>query len=283
MPHGLIHDEDKAMELVEKVEEYPGLAGQTYRAPKVLNAREFMRVENQSATSTCGGQGYTSGAEWCNKIATGVMEQYSVMFSYLTAQKIGGFFGKDEGVDIMSLIKSGEQHGVCEDSLLPFTGSYFTEIAEACYENAEPRKMKKHYMLASYGQGSYSKIYEFLASGQGAVICGKAWKESSAKNTDGYIEEFGGATLGGHCTVYLGINEKTDREFQPYLDELNSHSIRWGKKGWAANSPRMIQQVIDTDPMAVFIGISDISTPKPREFSWLEEGIYQSVLDRLKH
>lgn len=91
-------------------------------------------------------------------------------------------------------------------------------------------------------------------------------------NGEGVVEQFrpGG---GGHAICFLGYSPREDAQGRKYLWLANSWSEQWGDRGWAEVAPRAVDQMAQ-HPETVMIGLSDLSTPAPRNVNWTKNSVF---------
>jgi hypothetical protein len=115
---------------------------------------------------------------------------------------------------------------------------------------------------------SYADIFNYLASGQGAVYPGTAWNNSFYAS-NGVLERVSfTARDGGHAYAFLGYSQRKDSQGRNYIWRKNSHS----NDNWTEVSPYVIDQLCGHQYSAI-VGMSDLQTPKPRTVDFTKESV----------
>lgn len=248
------------------------LAGQYSDDNEELSARirDVMRVHNQGSQGSCRGHSGSSAAEVCLLIASGeISTQLSPQFFYIETQKIDGIRG-DAGSTIYGGIKLLETVGCCEDALWPYpqpvkyqTRPPQTTIA-ACRQNAAAFKTRKHYDLPDYDSAR-----TFLASGQGPIDIGIAWRKSM---NSAVVSEYSGPAGGSHAVLLSCLSRRKDRSGRPFIWLLNSWGANWGNDGWSEISPATYDGFRRARGN-VMVGVSDMESPTPRPLDFLRNPV----------
>lgn len=263
---GYRHDLERRAQLVATSIEFRSLVQGRYSAPTEIDPRPYHRVEDQGQQGACQGHALSSVCEHCYHIATGEPIQFSRQWCYIETQRIDKLVGRDQGSTIDGGRELASTLGVCREELWPYPGRYVTTPPdrEACLQDAAQYRIRSHSVCRSYAD-----VYEYLASGLGGVEIGISW---GLEPRDGVIDRFvaGG---GGHAVCFLGYSARKDSQGRNYLWLLNSWGTSWGANGWAEVAPAAVDQMA-RHAWTVMIGLSDLTTPKPRPVNWSTEGIY---------
>ena len=244
-----------------------------YRGPDEIDPRRFInprfmdvdprpdhKVEDQGAIGSCQGNALSSVCEYCYFLATGGKRvEFSRAYGYYGSQKIDGISG-DRGSTLDGGRKLVTEHGIPPEEAWPYQPRYSPSPPggwEKQYEYAAPNKIKSHTVLKSS-----SDVHKYLAAGFGAVEIGISW--GGDVNSDGVFRWKPGG--GGHALCFLGY---VTIQGKLYFWMLNSWGERWGKGGWALVSAETVDQMF-RDRFTVMIGLSDMSAPKPRAYSFRE-------------
>lgn len=238
-----------------------------FSAPEEIDPRQWHRIEYQKNMGSCQGHALSSVGEYAYHIATGEVTQFSPLFCYYATQRIDGISG-DRGSTISGGARCAKENGFCPLDVMPYPDPvrYTGKIPPEAYTAATPFKIRSHSVCRNF-----EEVFAYLASGQGGVEIGIAWGGAMTPNSEGVIEQFrpGG---GGHAVCFLGYSQRRDRQDRQYLWLANSWSVTWGNKGWAEVSPTAVDQM-GRDGNTVMIGMSDLSTPEVRPYSFLKNRV----------
>lgn len=233
-------------------------------APKVIDHRGWLRVENQGNMSSCVGHGDSSALEVCNYYDTGgEIIQLSRMYAYLTAQQESGLFGRDQGATISGAVKANLKYGICRDETYPYPGRYSTSIPSEANAEAQKHKLLRHTVVDNYGES-----FNWLATGQGAVIIGVRWVQSLAETT-GVVEQLRGGGNEFHCMAILGYSDRRDSLGRQYPWLVNSHGRGWGNQGWAEIAPSVVDQWCRRNDYEEVVGVSDLEEYSFRKLDYV--------------
>lgn len=235
--------------------------------PEEIDPRPYHRVENQGQQGSCQGHDISSCVEHCHHIATGEVKQYSRAHGYYGSQRIDGLLGRDQGSTISGGVELTKTVGLVSEEEWPYPPRYNPNPPvswEKIAEMANPFRIKSHMVLRSY-----EEMFNYLATGQGAISTGTAW--GFTPNSEGVVERYSGGS-GGHATAVLGYSRRKDSRGRRYLWLLNSWGTSWGNGGWAEVSPSAWDSVVRNN-YTVIIGVSDLSTPVVRPIDWTKKPI----------
>lgn len=224
--------------------------------PEEIDPRPWHRIENQGAMGSCQGHALSSVMEYCFRIATGAIIQFSPLFAYYATQKIDGLQGRDQGSTISGGAECAQTYGCCPLEVMPYRLPYNWHLPEEAIEAAAPYKIRSKTWMRSYAQ-----IKTFLGTGQGGVELGIAWSRY-CEPQNGIIETYrpGG---GGHAVAFLGYSRRKDGAGRNYLWMANSWRKTYGQDGYAEVAPKAVDQMFQHN-YTVMVGLSDLSTPEPR-------------------
>jgi len=237
-----------------------------YSAPEEVDPRNWMRHDKQGNMGSCQGFSLSNSGENLYCYATGskeVSQQFSQLFAYLESQRIDGLLGADRGSTIAGGLKVAETIGYLPLEDLPYStpypGNARSLITDAMRTKASAFKVGSHSWLEAY-----EAIFNYLASGVGSVHTGTVWNNSFyAQN--GVLERISLANGGGHATAWLGYSKRKDTRGRNYLWRLNSHN-----DSWTEIAPSVVDALC-SDQNTSIVGISDLTTPGPRDMSWAKE------------
>ncbi len=230
----------------------------SFEAPKKIDPRPWLQIEQQGRMGSCAGHAGTSVSEYINWVDTGGgIVQLSRMFCYIAGQQESGISG-DQGATITGVIQALKKMGICLEETFPYPSSYSDRLSPEAVSEAAQHKILQHSVLKSYDE-----VFQYLAAGLGAVEIGIPWTSSLANNRDGVIEAAAGQNYGGHALAIIGYTERK----WPIM--ANSHGTGWGKNGFAEIHPRLFDEW-GRDSYSELIGISDLQEYGVRELSFLE-------------
>jgi len=244
---------------------------QGYTAPEKIDHRAWLKVENQKVMGSCAGQAISTIQEVLNYIATGgKIVQLSRMFGYLAAQRGDGGSRGDTGAMISGAIKGAMTLGCCPEELFPYpcdvspcscreTCQRYTKVIPAeALEVGKLHLARRHSVLKSYAD-----CFKWLASGVGAIEIGILWTAGLANKGVIEVSDLSGDPYGGHALAVVGYSERKDSQGRNYLWLVNSHSERWGNKGWAEVAPACFDRW-GWDDGSELIGLTDLMAFSPR-------------------
>jgi len=240
-----------------------------YVIPAEIDPRPWHRIENQGPIGSCQGHALSSVCEFAYHLATGEVIQFSPLFSYYATQQLDGLLGRDVGSTISGGMQCAKQFGACPLDVMPYPQPvrYTGVIPETAFTAAEPFRIRSHSVCRNY-----EDVFSFLSSGQGGVEIGISWGAAMTPNGEGVIESFR-PVGGGHAVCFLGYSAREDAHGRKYLWLANSWSADWGDRGWAEVAPQAVEQM-SRHPHTVMIGLSDLSTPKPRKVDWTRDSVF---------
>ena len=238
-----------------------------FNAPEEIDPRPLMRHDKQLNMSSCQGFSLANACEYVWALAQGgfsAERQLSSLYAYLESQRLDGgrLFGVDKGSTINSGLKVATTIGMLPEADLPYRTPYpnnaRTIVTDAMRTKAGQFKIRSHTWLESY-----DAIFQYLASGVGAVHTGTLWNDSFyARN--GVLESISLRGGGGHATAWLGYSARKDKQGRNYIWRLNSHN-----DSWTEIAPSVIDQLCRHEYTSI-VGVSDLSTPGPRAVSWMQ-------------
>lgn len=232
--------------------------------PEEINPLDWHHIEYQKTMGSCQGFAQSSVLEMAYRIKTNSIIQFSPLFAYYATQKIDRLNGRDIGSTIAGGAQCATTLGGCPLELMPYPEPvrYNWHLPQNCIEAAS--KYKAGYQLMCK---TYDDCLKFLGSGQGGILIGIGWNDSMTPDRNGYIKDCNTYGGGGHALAILGYTKEKDDYGYPYLWMANSWDVNWGFKGYAKISSRVVTKHI-TNPMGVFIGLSDLSVPDFRKVDY---------------
>jgi hypothetical protein len=237
-----------------------------YEAPEEIDPRPLMRHDKQGNMGSCQGFSLANACEYVWALAQGgfsAERQLSSLFAYLETQRLDGLIGRDVGSTISGGLKAAATIGMLPESDLPYRTPYpsnaRTIVTDAMRAKAGQFKIRSHTWLESY-----DAIFQYLASGVGAVHTGTLWNDSFYARS-GVLESISLRSGGGHATAWLGYSKRKDSKGRNYIWRLNSHN-----DSWTEIAPSVIDQLCRHEYTTI-VGVSDLSTPvpKPERVLWM--------------
>lgn len=221
----------------------------------------WLRIENQRQTNSCAPHAGSTCGEGMYFAATGQVVQLCRNYLYIRGQQKCGMRG-DTGCTLGGIIAAMKEFGVCPESLWPFNGTYQTSIPRGCDEQAKLCRVTHTLDVESLG---YEGFRLTIGQNIGTVLMATSWP---LRLWDGYVvEQHQPQGRGGHALAGMFLSSRLDGNGRPYIWVANSHDVTSGKAGWQLWSPRAIQTLIETSQWGC-TGITDMSTPTPRNVDW---------------
>lgn len=216
---------------------------------------------NQQQTSSCAGHAGAASFSHRQYVETGEAVKYSPWFSYITSQRRGGFFGRDGGTSIKSVIDSATLDGCCLESLCPRPSRYSTSLPAAAIQDAAEHK----HIGGVVDLRDWDTMVDWITDRRSVVI-GTKWmgSQSSVRNIETKALGTGGSFRGHHARAIIGW-ATLGGVISPRV--LNSHGIGWGMNG-RATIERDLWDVWRRDSNFVALGFTDISERIPKRRDW---------------
>ena len=207
--------------------------------------------------------------ERLNQLATGTNAKLllSIMFAYLTNQKCSGCFGEDNGATIAGSIQAAGTYGICHESLMPYTGEYFTEIPAAATSEGAAHLIRSHSVISDYDTaiqylGTAGVIQIGIPVGNAFQNCrgplGQKDVRQDARNPEGGHAL---AVVGYTSGEKVGANSADDRK---WLIGQNSWGAGWGAGGFFFIEPAawdfLCQQSRSDSGQVELIGLSHLES-----------------------
>jgi hypothetical protein len=221
-------------------------------------------VESQGRTNSCAGHSEALACSHANYVATGEVIRFSRRFAYLTAQKEGGFSGRDGGTSILSTLLAATKYGCCREATCPFQEAYSTRIAQECYTEAANHR---HHGETRYDCRDWDTAIAWLTDRR-AIIIGTKW--TSAQQGCNGIESLAvgssGSFRGYHARTLIGW-DTLDGMLVPVVQ--NSHGQQWADHG-RAKITRDLWAWWLRDPNTFALGFNRIDEIEPVRRDWSE-------------
>lgn len=212
-------------------------------------------TEDQARMNSCGGHGLSTAGERCAG-QRGVLMALSRMWSYLRGKARDNIRG-DRGMTIGGGVWVAKNLGICRESVFPYPQSYSEFIPPNAAEDA------KNFLIGSASDitaGGQEMAQQFLGRNMGALYCGCAWTNNMANPRNGVIESFGfGDGQGGHAWAIVALSPRKQGNLHYYW-LANSHSIRYGNRGFAEVSPDTFEGML-RHRFTEAVGLSEPTVP----------------------
>lgn len=228
----------------------------------VSDPTSIVQTEDQGQMNSCGGHGGSTAIERVEFLETGRQVQLSRMWVYIRGQQIDGIRG-DRGMTISAGVRLLQGQGVCTESTYPYPRSYTTNIPSGASEEAEKRKIGSSVRIRTYDQ-----MQTFLGGNMGAVYGGCQWTSAMANPQNGVVERFRPGRGLGHAWAIVALSPRTDSQGRHYVWLANSHSVRYGNRGFAELSPTCCTEMLQHN-FTDLVGLSKLTVPVPRvKINW---------------
>lgn len=233
----------------------------------------WLRTENQYM-GACQGYSLTENGEYCYAVHTGRVIQLCPIVAYVISQKFDGISG-DRGSTLSGGTKAARDFGFVEHGKGLSERSYPSGGHRAV--TPEMATLASRIKLQSSVDIRQWKIAKaFVGSFVGLGQFGTKWTQGLANPTsNGVIKSISGSNYGGHAYTLAGYRKidtldaaiRRDLPTTKYEEVVlgkNSHSTRYGEKGWFYMIVEHYEQLA-RDNWTVVVGRSDLKTPEPRE------------------
>jgi len=215
-------------------------------------------VFDQKQTSSCAGHAGAANFTHRQYVETGDVIKFSPWYSYITSQRRGGFFGRDGGTSIRSVIDAATLDGCCLESLCKRPERYSTVLTQDAVSDGSSHKHFGGVVDLRSVDSLMAWLYDFRSA-----VVGTKWLsgQSSVKERETLRHATGGIFQGYHARAFIG-----HKGGLPVV--LNSHGSGWGVDGRAVVDHEVIEHWLK-DPNYVCLGFTDINEriPKRRDFS----------------
>lgn len=184
---------------------------------------------DQGNLGSCVGNSVTSDAEWVWKKEVGIPADFSRLFVYYEARKIGGFpTSQDTGCFIRDAIKVLANLGVCLESTMPYDVSKFAVAPSS----AALKEASEYQALYYYRCTTLDAIKSSIGVDGYPVVGGFSVPESiySAATSKTGIVSYPApdeAMVGGHAVIFVGYDDA-----KQLLTFQNSWGGSWGDGGY---------------------------------------------------
>jgi hypothetical protein len=232
--------------------------------PETLNARRWLRVNDQGPRNSCCGNAVDKALELSRLFDLAFQthpEDLSARWSYLAALEWAQtLYRGDNGVSIEAGVMASRDVGAVLESEFPYwkAGEAFdTELPQSLLSKAGQHRVQS-VARATTGE----EVIRRLGGGIGATVFGMYWTSGMSSYQGGVIDRVpGGRSLGGHAVC--AVDYERDRGL---IWVANSHGERWGDRGWFAVTVDTMTQLL-SQPFGAYT-VSGVQGFAPRKFTW---------------
>jgi len=231
--------------------------------PETLNARRWLRVNDQGPRNSCCGNAVDKALELSRLFDLAFQshpEDLSARWSYLAALDWAQTLQRgDNGVSIEAGVMASRDVGAVLESEYPYwrRGELFeTELPLNLLTRAKLHRVQS-VARATTGE----EVIQRLGAGIGATVFGMYWTAQMAAYRGGVIDRISGNRAAGHavCAVDYELSKGI-------IWVANSHGERWGDRGWFAVTVDTMTQLL-SQPFGAYT-VSGVQGFKPRKFNW---------------
>jgi C1A family cysteine protease len=231
--------------------------------PPTLNARRWLRVNDQGPRNSCCGNAVDKALELSRLFDLAFQshpEDLSARWSYLAALDWAQTLQRgDNGVSIEAGVMASRDVGAVLESEYPYwrQGEAFeTELPLHLLTRAKLHRVQS-VARATTGE----EVIQRLGAGIGATVFGMYWTAQIAAYRGGVIDRISGNRAAGHavCAVDYELSKGI-------IWVANSHGERWGDRGWFAVTVDTMTQLL-SQPFGAYT-VSGVQGFKPRTFNW---------------
>lgn len=213
--------------------------------PAVADVSQFCNaVPDQANLGSCVGNSSTSALEWLYRKEKKTPVDFSRLYVYYHARKIGGFpVSQDTGCYIRDAIKVLAKQGTCYEPTWPYILNKFS-VQPPPIADTEAAKHQALYYFRCVGLNS---IKDSIGVSGYPVVGGFSVPSSiySAETSRTGIIRYPSGTdkiIGGHAVIFVGFNDSTQ-----LLKFQNSWGTGWGANGYGYLDYKFIQNGLADD------------------------------------
>jgi len=183
---------------------FRGTSFETLSVPAEIDPRSYMSLRDQQQLGSCSGASRTACEERLNQLATKTTAKLllSMMFAYLTNQKCCDCFGADNGATISGSVQAAAQYGICHETLMPYTGQYFTEVPDPALTEGKAHLIQSHTVISDY-----DTAIQYLGTAgviQIGIPVGNAFQNCRGPLTASMVRQDARNPEGGHALAVIG-------------------------------------------------------------------------------
>jgi C1A family cysteine protease len=200
--------------------------------PDTLNARKWLRVNDQGRRNSCCGNAVDKALEWSRWAGLDYgdhPEDLSARWSYLAALEWAQtLYRGDNGVSIEAGVMASRDVGAVLESEFPYwreSERFDTELPSNLMQRAGLHRVRS-VARATTGE----EVIQRLGAGIGATVFGMYWSSEMSNYRGGILDRVpGGRNLGGHAVCAVDYEQS-----RGIIWVANSHGEQWGDRGWFA-------------------------------------------------
>ena len=232
--------------------------------PETLNARRWLRVNDQGLRNSCCGNAVDKALEWSRWAGLGYgdhPEDLSARWSYLAALDWAQTLQRgDNGVSIEAGVMASRDVGAVLESEYPYWRQ--GELFERELPLHLLTRAKLHRVQSVARATTGEEVIQRLGAGIGATVFGMYWTTEMGGYTGGIINRVpGGRNMGGHAVCAVDYDTR-----RGIIWVANSHGERWGDGGWFAVTVDTMTQLL-SQPFGAYT-VSGVQGFAPRTFNW---------------
>jgi len=232
--------------------------------PETLNARRWLRVNDQGPRNSCCGNAVDKALELSRLFDLAFQshpEDLSARWSYLAALEWAQtLYRGDNGVSIEAGVMASRDVGAVLESQFPYWRQGEAFDRELPLDILRLAKLHRVQSVARATTGE--EVISRLGAGIGATVFGMHWTTEMGGYTGGIIDRVpGGRSLGGHAVCAVDYDRR-----RGIIWVANSHGERWGDGGWFAVTVDTMTALL-SQPFGAYT-ISGVMGFKPRTFNW---------------
>lgn len=229
----------------------------SFTAPHSVSFRKiYPSTRNQGQAGSCTAFARTRASTVLTYWQTGQIVEYSPLWAYERNQARSNIRGIMSGATIGATLESMNEDGEVLEKSYPYDlRKYGNKLPQELFEEGQTRQALKHSPLKSP-----EEIFQWLASGKGAVIIGIDWTKKLA-NAGKYLDDAGSGSYGGHAMEISGYDgDELDEDGNPRFELDNSHGKEWAIDGTTLVSWRVVRQW-QNQRWTDMRGVTDLETP----------------------
>ena len=230
--------------------------------PPTLNARQWLRVNDQGQRNSCCGNAADKALEWSRWAGLDYSdhpEDLSARWSYLAALDWAQtLYRGDNGVSIEAGVMAARDTGALLESEYPYWRDGEPFERELPLNLVTRAKLHRVRSVARATTGE--EVIQRLGAGIGATVFGMYWTSAMSSYQGGVIDGVpGGRSLGGHAVCAVDYERS-----RGIIWVANSHGERWGDRGWFAVTVDTMTQLL-SQPFGAYT-VSGVQGFAPRKY-----------------
>jgi C1A family cysteine protease len=231
--------------------------------PETLNARRWLRVNDQGLRNSCCGNAVDKALELSRLFDLAFQshpEDLSARWSYLAALDWAQALQRgDNGVSIEAGVMASRDIGALLESEYPYWRQGEPFERELPLHLLTRAKLHRVQSVARATTGK--EVIQRLGAGIGATVFGMYWTAQMAAYRGGVIDRISGNRSAGHAVCAVDY-QKSDG----IIWVANSHGQGWGDHGWFAVTTDVMTQLL-SQPFGAYT-VSGVQGFKPRKYNF---------------